>query len=115
MAFKQGLARRLVERFHGADAAAAAEAHFFRVVRRREAPADLPEQRVEAGEDGRRGLLETLEALGLVASRSEARRLLGQGAIQVDGNPVADPTLRLDPGSHLLKVGKRRFARIHVG
>jgi tyrosyl-tRNA synthetase len=114
MGFKQALARRLVQRFHGAEAAAAAEAHFSRVVRRRQAPDDLPEQQVEAGEDGGRSLLETLEALGLVASRSEGRRLVGQGAVHVDGTPVSDPTLRLEAGSYLLKVGKRRFARVRV-
>jgi tyrosyl-tRNA synthetase len=55
-----------------------------------------------------------LERLELVASRSEARRLVGQKAVRVDGEVVADPTLRLSAGSYLLKVGKRRFARVRL-
>src|SRR5512134_78722 len=93
--FKQELARRIVERFHGAEAARRAEEHFQRVVRSREAPDDLPEQRIEAGPAGERGLLELLVELGLVASRGEARRLVGQRAIAIDEGVVEDPALRL--------------------
>ena len=63
-----------------------------------------------------RGLIEILEAAGLVASRSEARRLVTQNAVQIDGERVADPLLAPGmPGAYLLKVGKRRFARIRLG
>jgi tyrosyl-tRNA synthetase len=58
--------------------------------------------------------LELLESLELVASRSEARRLVGQKAVRVDGEVVADPALRLSAGAYLLKVGKRRFARVRL-
>jgi tyrosyl-tRNA synthetase len=61
------------------------------------------------------GLLEMLEAASLVESRSEARRLVSQRAVQVDGERVTDATVRLPAGSYLVKVGKRRFARIIVG
>ena len=110
-AFKHALARRVVERFHGAPGAAQAAEHFRRTVQEREAPADLPETALELGEGGVLGLLEILERVGLTPSRSEARRLIGQGAVTIDGAPVADPALRLARGVYQIKVGKRRFAQ----
>lgn len=115
LAFKHGLAGRIVERFHGAAAAAAAAEHFKRVVTQKQVPEDIKERPVALGDDGVRGLLEILEELGLAGSRGEARRLVSQGAVQIDGERVSDATLRLSAGSYLLKVGKRRFARIALG
>jgi tyrosyl-tRNA synthetase len=115
LAFKHALARRVVERFHGAAAAERAAEHFRRVITRKEAPEDLPETALGLGAGGDRGLLEVLEATGLVTSRSEARRLVAQSAVQLDGERVGDATLRLGPGAYLLKVGKRRFARVRLG
>jgi tyrosyl-tRNA synthetase len=112
--FKQELARRIVRRFHGADAADAAEAHFHRVVRSREAPSDLPEQRVDADASGERGLLELLVELGLVASKGEARRLVAQRAVALDDELVQDAALRLGRGGYRIRVGKRRFARVEI-
>src|SRR3990172_5956024 len=112
--FKQELARRIVLRFHGAEAARGAEEHFQRVVRSREAPSDLPERRIEAGASGERGLLELLVELGLVASNGEARRLVAQRAIAIDDGVVQDPTLRLGRGAYRIRVGKRRFARVEI-
>ena len=113
-AFKHALARRVVERFHGAQAAEAAAEHFRRTVQEREAPTDLPETAVELGDGGELGLLELLERVGLTPSRSEARRLVGQGAVAIDGAAVADPTLRLARGVYQIKVGKRRFAKVRL-
>ena len=112
--FKHGLARRLVERFHGAKAAAQAAEHFRRTVQEREAPEDLPETVLELGEGGQLGLLEILERLGLTPSRSEARRLIGQRAVSIDGEDVTDPVLRLSAGVYQIKVGKRRHARVRL-
>jgi len=114
MEFKLGLARALVERFAGDEAAREAADHFRNVVQGKGTPEDLEEVRCETGPGGETGLLELLERLELVASRSEARRLVGQKAVRVDGEVVADPTLRLPAGSYLLKVGKRRFARVRL-
>jgi tyrosyl-tRNA synthetase len=114
LAFKCELARRLVDRFNPGEGERAAE-HFRRVITRKEVPDDIPETRVDVGEAGDSGLIDILEATGLVASRSEARRLVTQNAVQVDGERVADPLLRLAPGTYLLKVGKRRFARVQLG
>ena len=81
-AFKHALARRVVERFHGAQAAAEAAAeHFRRTVQEREAPADLPETVLELGEGGVLGLLEILERLGItpLAQRGAAAGRAGSG------------------------------------
>ena len=111
---KQSLAERLVERFHGPEAARQAAAHFRRVVQEKEVPEDVPEARVAPQSDGRAGLLDVIrETLG-VASNAEARRLVQQGAVEIDGRRIADPTHRLEAGTYLLRAGRRRFARVRV-
>ena len=114
LAFKHQFASRIVERFHGADAAAQAASRFRRVVHEKAAPEDLEEVDVVADSSGERGLLELLEQLSLVASRGEARRLVAQRAVRIDGAMIEDPALRLGRGSYLLRVGKRRYARVRV-
>jgi len=110
---KRALARALVARFHDDAAAAAAEEHFDRVHVSREAPEEIEEKSFEAA-DGAAHLPAVLEsAFGL--SRSEGRRLLSQGGVKLDGEPLsADdqdvPADRLDGA--VLQVGKRRFARL---
>jgi tyrosyl-tRNA synthetase len=114
MSLKRELARRLVSRFHGEGAAEEAASHFSRVVQRGETPTDVAEVTVATGAGESVGLLDVMrQALG-VASNGEARRLVAQGAVRLDGDPVSDATTRLGPGSDLLKAGKRRFARITV-
>jgi len=114
MGFKLGLAGALVERFAGPEAAREAADAFRSVVQNKQIPEDLVELGFETGPGGEIGLLELLERLEMVASRSEARRLVGQKAVRVDGEVVTVPTLRLPAGSYLLKVGKRRFARVRL-
>jgi tyrosyl-tRNA synthetase len=113
-ALKQSLAQRLVERFHGPEAASRAVAHFRRVVQQREVPEVVPEIRVAPKGDGRAGLLDVMrETLG-VASNAEARRLVLQGAVELDGRRVEDPSVRLGVGSYLLRAGRRRFTRVRI-
>jgi tyrosyl-tRNA synthetase len=110
---KHTLARAIVERFHGTDAAQAAAAHFDRVVVRHEIPDDMPEH-VFASDDG------AVHVPALIAdafgrSRSEARRMLAQGAVRVDGEPLGDIDVdgsRLD--GRVLQVGKRQFRRVRI-
>src|SRR5206468_2558289 len=109
------LAIRIVARFHGEEAARAAREHFQRVVQRKEVPNDVPEARLPLNEGRGRGLLEILEAIGLAQSRSEARRLVSQHAVSLDGRRVDDAALILETGSYLIQVGKRRFARLVLG
>ena len=114
LAFKRELARRLVERFHDDEAAVRAAEHFQRVIQRKQAPEDLEEVAVALGAEAEMGLLDLLERLSLTKSRGEGRRLVEQNAVSVDGEPVRDPRRRIGPGAYLLKVGKRRFARVRL-
>jgi len=111
MAWKLELARRITQRWHGEAGADAAEAHFTRVVRRREAPDDVPEIALPAGDPIHLPAL-LVEEMG-VASSSEARRLIQQGGVKVNGDAAAalDVPRSVLTGA-LLQVGKRRFARL---
>jgi tyrosyl-tRNA synthetase len=107
---KAALARRLVERLHGAEAAARAEEDFDRRFRRREAPAEIPTFEFETGFPIR--LVEAMVTSGLAASMREARRLIDQRGVRVNGHLAAadDP---LQPGD-VIQVGKRRWMRVAV-
>jgi tyrosyl-tRNA synthetase len=111
---KRALARALTDRFHGAGAGAAGEAHFDRVFVAREVPEDLPEATFFAANGGNVHLPALIaEVFG--GSRSDARRTLAQGGVRLDGEPLAGGELdvaadRLDGA--VLQVGKRRFARL---
>lgn len=107
---KMELAREIVSIFHGDDAAAAAEEHFRAVFQQRELPDDMPAVRL----DGPVALLALMTGQGLAASNSEARRLVQQGGVKLDGQPVADFKLELAPtgGEQVLQVGKRKFLRL---
>jgi tyrosyl-tRNA synthetase len=111
MASKLALARGIVERYHDAEAAQAAEEHFARVVQRGEAPAEVPEIPLPDGDPVH--LPELLTAGMGIASTSEARRLLAQRAVKVDGAVVEDVDLpRARVAGALIQAGKRRFARV---
>jgi tyrosyl-tRNA synthetase len=114
MGAKLALARFIVARSWGGEAAEAAEAHFTRVVRERGQPEEMSEVSIPATETTHLPaiLVEHLK----VGSTSEARRLLAQNAVRVDGETVTEldvPTARLDGA--VLQAGKRRFARLRVG
>lgn len=116
LAFKHELAMRIVARFHGEVSARASKQHFQRVVQRKEVPDEVPECRLPVGDGGKRGLLEVLEALRMAKSRTEARRLVDQRAVSLDGRRIDDVGLLLDGGStYLIQVGKRRFVRLKLG
>ena len=107
---KQRLATQLVEQFHGKEAAIEAQGEFERVFARGEVPDDVE----SAERTGPELLTATLAATGLASSKSEARRLILQGAVSIDGQRTGDPYSELmardDP--YLLKVGKRRFLSV---
>ena len=78
-------------------------------------PESIPEVTVHASE-GTSDWLRRSRGAGLVASTSEAMRQIRQGAVRVDGERVEDIAMRLAAGaSHVMQVGKRRFARISIG
>jgi tyrosyl-tRNA synthetase len=111
MEAKLRLARFIVTRGHGEETARAAEEHFTRVVREGQAPEEVPEVGLPDDDPVH---LPSLLADGVgVGSTSEARRLLAQGAVRVNGEVVTEldlPRATLDGA--LLQVGKRRFARL---
>ncbi len=108
---KLALARYIVTRAHSPEAAERAEAHFTRVVREGQAPEDVPEVALPSGDPVHLPAL-LVEQLG-IGSTSEARRLIAQGAVKVDGEPVTDlDVARSRLEGALLQAGKRRFARL---
>ena len=111
MESKLALARWIVTRSHGAEAAAAAEEHFTRVVRQREAPAEIPAVTLPAGDPVHLPAL-LVTSFG-VGSTSAARRLVDQGGVKLDGTALdeLDVARSLLVGK-VLQVGKRRFGRL---
>ena len=114
-AAKSELAKEIVARYHGSEAARAAEEQFELVHKRREVPEEVEEREISR-ESGAESvpLAKTLAQLGLASSGSEARRLIAQGGVSVEGERVSDPNAKLGAGVHLLKVGKRKFTRVTV-
>src|SRR5436190_3971380 len=116
---KRALARRIVGRFHGVGAAESAEARFDSVHVAHEVPEDIPEFPLEqlgasAQGDGEVHLPAVIAAAFDVSS-SEARRLIAQGGVKLDGESVAEDRLDLpleQLSGRVLQVGKRRFARL---
>jgi tyrosyl-tRNA synthetase len=110
MEAKLALARFIVRRSHGEEAAAQAEAHFTRVVREGQAPEEVPEMDVPEGDPIHLPAL--LVELFHISSTSEARRLIAQGGVRLDGALVTDldvPRGALEGA--LLQAGKRQFVR----
>ena len=117
---KRDLARRIVARFHDADSGREAEAHFDRLFVRHEAPEEVEEVELKAylGENGDLVHLPQLMAGAFEISSSEARRLLKQGGVKLDGEALPPDRLDLPPAEldgRVLQVGKRRFRRIRAG
>ena len=106
-------ARRLVEDFHDGAAAKKAEEEFEQVFSGRGTPQEMP----LFEHAGTEGLIQLLATNGLVSSKSEGRRMVQQGAVSVDGEKVSDFSTELVPRTeeYVVKVGKRRFARVKIG
>ena len=109
---KMEMARRVVERYHDAASARAAEEHFERVHKEGLTPEDIPTYKPSANPIALATLL--CEA-GLAPSKSEARRLIGQNAVTINDEKVEDPQAEVRlAGGEIIKVGKRRFVRIKL-
>lgn len=114
-AAKRRVARAVVELYHGDDAAAGAESAFDRQFKRHEAPAEVPEAAIPAA--AVRGdtvaFPKLLAELGLASSGSDARRLIAQGGVRVNGDVVTDDEVSAAAlAGALVQVGKRRFVRL---
>ena len=111
MEAKKLLARLVVREYHGATAAETARNYFESKFQRREVPDDVPVFKLSQT----LWVCELMKQLHFASSTSEARRLLSQGAVRVDGHTVSDMNFRFVPGQHrILEVGKRRVARIQT-
>jgi len=102
------LAKEITARFHSAQAADAAQQDFINRSKGG-VPDDIPE--VSLG-GAPLGIAQLLKQAGLAASASEASRLIDGGGVRVDSAVVSDKGLKLDAGSYVLQVGKRKFARV---
>ena len=111
---KARLAREVVAQFHGAEAAAGALDAFDRQFKQKQLPDDIPDKTFGPWPAEGVPLAILLRELGLAQSSSEARRLIQQGAVKLEGEAQKDPNFAVPaPGEPLLiQVGKRRFARV---
>ncbi len=106
------LAKEIIARFHDDAAAEAAHQDFIQRFQKNAIPDDMPELTVTLTADGM-GIASLLKEASLVASTSEAMRMIKQGAVKIDGEKVDDPKLQLSvAGEAVYQVGKRKFARI---
>ncbi len=106
---KKRVAHDIVALYHGADAARAAREWFERTIQRGEIPAEMPELPLA----GRTRLVDLIVAAGFAESKRAAARLVGEGAVRVDGTAVSDPAARWSAaGPAVLQVGSRKFVRI---
>jgi tyrosyl-tRNA synthetase len=108
---KMKLAYEIVERFHGRAHADAARDGFVKVFKSRELPEDMPVLTLNIE---RPWICAVLKEAGLVAGTSEARRMISQGAVQINEEKIIDGEYVLPKGSHIVKVGKRRYARVEI-
>jgi len=111
---KMLLADEIVTRFHGQQAAGRAQEEFINRFRHGQLPENMQEIEVVA-KDGGYPIGYLLKDAGLTGGTAEAFRMIDQGAVRIDGEKVVDRELRLPPGkTHVVQVGKRRFARVTV-
>jgi len=106
---KMELAREIVSIFHGDEAAQTAEDHFRTVFQERDLPPDMPEYAIE----GPTNIIDLLAASGLTSSKGEARRLIQQGGVRLDGEKIEtiEDVVTVEDEA-VLQVGKRKFVRL---
>jgi len=111
---KIDLAKELIARFHDDKAAQAAHQEFINRFQKGALPDDMPELTINT-ENGEIAIANLLKDIGLVASTSEAMRMIKQGAAKIDGEKVADNKVTIKSGTEaVFQVGKRKFAKVTV-
>jgi len=108
---KSTLARRLVADFHSKQAADRAEEEFIRRFRQHQAPSDLETRSISIASGGLK-LVDLLVDCGLAPSKAEARRLIAQSGVRINGDRVSDVATQVSAGDLLLQVGKLRAVRV---
>ena len=109
MELKKRLAREIVNQLYSQKSATEAEGNFVRLVQKKEIPGEIKEYHIAL--NASIGLRDVLVETRLAKSRSEANRLIEQGAVSIDGEKVTSSTAIFKSGS-IIKVGKRRFAKV---
>jgi len=111
---KIDLAKEIIVRFHDKAAAECAHSDFVARFQKNEIPDDLPEVSLSIA-NPEMTIAQLLKAANLVASTSEAMRMIDQGAVKIDGERITDKSLAIPTGSqHIYQVGKRKFAKISL-
>jgi tyrosyl-tRNA synthetase len=109
---KRRLAKTLVTLYHSDEDAVSAEKEFNRMFREKESPEEIQEAALRAP-GGRIGIIQLLADAGLVPSRNEARRMIEQGAVSIDGVRIQDQNAVIDiTAGVVVRVGKRGFRRV---
>jgi tyrosyl-tRNA synthetase len=106
---KMKLAREIVDVFHGQEAAKKAQEHFRTVFQKRRLPDDMPERTLSEPIN----LVDLIYEAEMARSKSQARRLVQQGAVRLDDEKIREIDATIEPQSAVLRVGKRRFLRLH--
>ncbi len=107
---KRRLAATLVRMYHNEQAAREAEAHFDLIHKQHEVPDDIPEYKMGSGAVR---LIDLMVENGMAGGKGEARRLVRQGGVKLDGETITDELLEIEAnGEQILKVGKRKFLKI---
>ncbi len=108
---KRRLARKIVSMYHGEDAAIKAEEEFDKIFVKKGVPDEMPEKEFESGKEI--PIIDLIMDVGFAPSRGEARRLVIQGGVSIDGNKITDfkQTIKIEK-DFVLKVGKRKFIKI---
>ena len=109
---KADLAAELVSLYHSRAAAQRAREEFFKVFSKREAPSAMPTRILQADAQGRVNFIELIVDEGIAASKNEARRLLKQGGVRLNGKPLPSPELLLVDSAGTLQVGSRHFRKL---
>lgn len=110
MSVKKELGVEIVKRYHGYEAAKNALERFEALFSKKEVPDDMPEYNFSCEFK----LIDIITKIGFATSKSEAKRLAVQGGITLNGERYLELNLNLSKGSYILKVGKRKFAKLNI-
>ncbi len=107
---KRALARKFVEMYHSEEAALEAESEFDKIFIKKGIPDDIPELELNVSKIG---IIDLIMEAKFATSRGEARRLITQGGVSIDGNKITDPKAEITiKNENVLKVGKRKFIKL---
>lgn len=113
MELKKRLSHRIVEIYHGKEAADKAESAFEKQFSRREVPDKVPDLAVDFGKDGNAWLPKIVKDSGVVDSNSAAIRLIKQGGVKINGDTITDKDYNVSPGNDIIiKIGKKNYFRL---